>query len=525
MQSASMKKKQLAHAVGAAGIALGAQQALGAGFALQEQNASGLGNAYAGGAAVAEDASTVWSNPAGMARFSTIQIVASVAGIFPSSKFSNDGSLPAFASRSAATGGDAGAGGWRCRRCTWSCRSTADWAFGLGIGVPFGLETQLGRRLARPLPGAAVARSRRSTSTRRCRGASTTSSASASASTTSRSRRRSRATPTIPRALATRRADRGRRAGSFPPAAVRPFIGGDPRPRFVRHVTGDDWCVGLEHRPHVEHLAGHAHRRALSLVDQVRHQRQREFRQPVAADACRRRSRRSAPRLRRRSTTCSPSGGVTVDIELPAITNVSFYSRLNPKWEVMADVQFTDWSTIENLTFVRTHGPCVAGRRRKTSRTHGACRWRELLPGRQVEVSRRHRVGPVARARCRSDAAPAGLGPLLARGAACSTRGDKQLKFDVGVDLHLGVERPSNNNAGNTAQYGLIKGDYDTTSSSSAARCRTRSDVAARGGPRCCGPPRRISAVAAPRRASRSSCSHAELHSSRFARPPSSAPA
>ena len=39
-----------------------------AGFALMEQNASGLGNAYAGAAAVAEDASTVWWNPAGMAR-------------------------------------------------------------------------------------------------------------------------------------------------------------------------------------------------------------------------------------------------------------------------------------------------------------------------------------------------------------------------------------------------------------------------------------------------------------------------
>ena len=37
-----------------------------AGFALIEQSASGMGNAYAGGAAIAEDASTIFFNPAGM---------------------------------------------------------------------------------------------------------------------------------------------------------------------------------------------------------------------------------------------------------------------------------------------------------------------------------------------------------------------------------------------------------------------------------------------------------------------------
>jgi long-chain fatty acid transport protein len=38
----------------------------GAGFQLLEQNASGLGTAYAGTAAAAEDASAVFFNPAGV---------------------------------------------------------------------------------------------------------------------------------------------------------------------------------------------------------------------------------------------------------------------------------------------------------------------------------------------------------------------------------------------------------------------------------------------------------------------------
>lgn len=41
------------------------------GFQLLEQNASGLGNAYAGSAAVADNASTIFYNPAGMTQLKT----------------------------------------------------------------------------------------------------------------------------------------------------------------------------------------------------------------------------------------------------------------------------------------------------------------------------------------------------------------------------------------------------------------------------------------------------------------------
>ena len=45
------------------------------GFALIDQNASGSGNAYAGAAAVAEDASTIFFNPAGMSYMPDSQFV------------------------------------------------------------------------------------------------------------------------------------------------------------------------------------------------------------------------------------------------------------------------------------------------------------------------------------------------------------------------------------------------------------------------------------------------------------------
>jgi long-chain fatty acid transport protein len=65
------------------------------GFSLQENSPSSLGNAYAGGAAVAEDASTLWSNAAGMARLGSSQLVGAVNLIRPSINFRNANSAAA----------------------------------------------------------------------------------------------------------------------------------------------------------------------------------------------------------------------------------------------------------------------------------------------------------------------------------------------------------------------------------------------------------------------------------------------
>ena len=66
-----------------------------AGFALIEQNASGLGNAYAGAAAVAEDASTVYFNPAGMTLLPDRQLVVVGHLIKPKMEFSGKGQFTA----------------------------------------------------------------------------------------------------------------------------------------------------------------------------------------------------------------------------------------------------------------------------------------------------------------------------------------------------------------------------------------------------------------------------------------------
>ena len=91
-----MKKNLLAVLVASALPFVCANQARAAGFALAEQGVSGLGNAYAGAAAVAEDASTVWWNPAGMSRLPRGKhLLFAGHAIVPTTEFNNSASVPA----------------------------------------------------------------------------------------------------------------------------------------------------------------------------------------------------------------------------------------------------------------------------------------------------------------------------------------------------------------------------------------------------------------------------------------------
>jgi len=456
MQPASMKKKQLAHAVGAIVLALGAQHALGAGFALQEQNSSGLGNAYAGGAAVAEDASTVWANPAGMARFSTIQIVGSVAGIFPSFKFNDSGSQAAFNQPLGGTGGDA-AQSVALPAAYLVVPITKDWAFGLGIGVPFGLETQwddgwLGRYQAirskiQTLNVNPALSWRINDQWSVGLGvdyqqikATFTSNANYSG------------------ALATA-AQTAAGQGLIPAAAVLPFIGATGGLDSSVDVTGDDWSwgwnIGVMWNLSPDTRIGAQYRSAIKydITGNV------NFGNPSLPTL--------PPTLAPIGAALAPavnnvlsSGGVTASVKLPAIANVSFYTRLNPKWEVMADVQYTGWSTIENLTFVRTTGAVLSSTPENFKDT-----WRVSAGASYYWDDKWKFRGGVAwdqspvQDEDRTPRLPDADRFWLAGGVQYAWT--PQLKFDFGLSYIWLQNGSSNNNAGNTAQFGLIKGNYE----------------------------------------------------------------
>lgn len=110
-----------------------------AGFALIEQN-GGLGNAYAGQAATAEDAGTVYFNPAGMSRLEGRQFTVSAHYISPSAEFGGTASPPL----SSASGGDAGKPAL-VPNAYYVMDAGPDLKFGLGLNSPFGLATEYDR--------------------------------------------------------------------------------------------------------------------------------------------------------------------------------------------------------------------------------------------------------------------------------------------------------------------------------------------------------------------------------------------
>ena len=124
-------------------------------FSLNEQSVSGLGTAYAGGAAQAEDASTLFFNPAGIVLLEQGELQLGAHLLAPSATFTNEGSrynvpgtpvngLPL----SGGNDGDAGVlhvlPNVYFTQPVFRNAQYGDLSVGIGVTVPFGLETDYG---------------------------------------------------------------------------------------------------------------------------------------------------------------------------------------------------------------------------------------------------------------------------------------------------------------------------------------------------------------------------------------------
>lgn len=148
--------KPLCAALGAAGVLAGVSGgAWASGFQLMEQNASQLGNAYAGTAAAAEDASTIFFNPAGMSYLKGRDLAVSLNAIKTSAKFSNAGSSYTVGGAPLPPGvipapglppliGDGGdAGDLALLPAVYYAHAIdSKWSLGISVNAPFGLKTE-----------------------------------------------------------------------------------------------------------------------------------------------------------------------------------------------------------------------------------------------------------------------------------------------------------------------------------------------------------------------------------------------
>jgi long-chain fatty acid transport protein len=134
-------KNSLTKTLIAAGIASASAVTQAGSFGLIEQSASGQGSAYAGAAALGEDASTVYFNPAAMTRLSGQQIVVAGHIISPNAAFTNTGSTDALGTAlpglNSATGDPAFVPNFY-----YTAELPNEFYFGVGVNVPFGLSTE-----------------------------------------------------------------------------------------------------------------------------------------------------------------------------------------------------------------------------------------------------------------------------------------------------------------------------------------------------------------------------------------------
>jgi len=143
MNPASFRRSSTAIALASSSAGFWAGAAFGSGFALVEQSASGMGNGFAGAGAAAEDASTVYWNPAGMSKLPAgKQFVGAVHYFVPSIRFSDRGSAAGINRTDFGnTGGDAGRAGF-VPSGYFTMDLSPTMKFGFGINVPFGSRTE-----------------------------------------------------------------------------------------------------------------------------------------------------------------------------------------------------------------------------------------------------------------------------------------------------------------------------------------------------------------------------------------------
>ncbi|MHC8367887.1 OmpP1/FadL family transporter [Pseudomonas sp. ZT5P21] len=117
-------------------VSLASTQIFASGFAINEQSISGMGTGFAGRSSSADDASTIFGNPAGMSRLKREQVTGGAAFLDAHTDISDASSTP----RSGSNDGDMVP--FIAVPMGYYVKPIDDqWAFGVGVYAPFGLVT------------------------------------------------------------------------------------------------------------------------------------------------------------------------------------------------------------------------------------------------------------------------------------------------------------------------------------------------------------------------------------------------
>lgn len=307
-----------------------------AGFQLLEQNAAGIGNAYAGTAALAEDASTVYWNPAGMSMLKGRTVTFGVDAVKPTAKFSNSGTLaPAGIGSVGGNGGDAG--DWAAIPFGYFVMPLTDRiSVGVGMSGPFGLTTEYDNGWA----GRFYA----------VKSAVETININPSISFKLNDQFSLGIGANFQKidAELTNQVDYfAALAQAAGPAAAAALLPNQAQREGLAKIEGDDtawgWNIGALWQVSPTTRLGVAYRSSIKYEVEGTVSFANRPAQLGAALA---------------------DGGVKGKLEVPDSATLSVYQVLNDRWEMMGDVSWTGWSKIQNLTFNRTSaGATLPGER------------------------------------------------------------------------------------------------------------------------------------------------------------------
>ncbi|KAA6170753.1 OmpP1/FadL family transporter [Pseudomonas veronii] len=129
-----MKKVMLKTTLSLA-VAMASSHVFASGFALNEQDVAGMGTGFAGRSSSAENASTVFGNPAGMARLEGQQITGGAAAIDASTDIKNASGRSSGSNKGDMVPFTAVPFGF------YTNKLNEQWAVGFGVYAPFGLVT------------------------------------------------------------------------------------------------------------------------------------------------------------------------------------------------------------------------------------------------------------------------------------------------------------------------------------------------------------------------------------------------
>jgi long-chain fatty acid transport protein len=382
-----------------------------AGFQLLEENVSGLGNAYAGTAAVAENASTIFFNPAGMTQLKDREFSAGVAAIVPSFKFSNNGSSSGLLNGTG-NGGDAGSTAYVPNAyVSWALNK--DMYVGVGLSAPFGLKTEYNN----PWVGSAQANSF---------GVETLNLNPSIAYRVSD-------TVSVGGGVSWQHIDAKykRTAAVASPTTAASTVSAS--------LSGDawGWNVGGLFTLSPETKVGVSYRSTIS--------------QEMTGDITV--SGPSAP------FNASQSSGAKASLKLPDTFILSATHDLNNKWQLLGDLSWTGWSSIPKLDLVRSSGVVA-----QTLDTAFQDTWRvavggtyQYKPDMKLKVGLAYDQTPVKGESTRLVSLPDSDRTEISTGAQWTLAGGS--KLDLGLAYLMFADTSINNNQAALGR-GLVKGNY-----------------------------------------------------------------